>query len=89
MCIALFHKLFTKFFRLGQKNTMYLLWRVVACHCAGFHTARRMIKAHEEFRVDIFYGVSNDKWVWVYLDHPCKVLGYIPQGNSEERLAKL
>jgi len=49
----------------------------------------RSINAPEDLRFDIFYGVSNNKWRWVDIDHPREVLGYIPQDSSEERLAGL
>ena len=48
----------------------------------------RSINAPEDLRFDIFYGVSNNKWGWVDIDHPREVLGYIPQDSSEEGLAE-
>ena len=46
----------------------------------------RSICAPEALHFDIFYGVSNNKWRWVDIDHPREVLGYIPQDSSEEKL---
>jgi hypothetical protein len=37
-------------------------------------------------RFDIFYGVSNNRWSWVDIDHPREVLGYIPADSAEEKL---
>ena len=45
----------------------------------------RSINAPQDLRFDIFYGVSNNKWCWVDIDHPREVLGYIPQDSSEEK----
>jgi nucleoside-diphosphate-sugar epimerase len=47
----------------------------------------RSINAPEDLRFDIFYGVSNNKWRWVDIEHPREVLGYIPRDSNEERLA--
>jgi len=46
----------------------------------------RTIEAPEALRFDIFYGVSNNRWRWVDIDHPRKVLGYIPADSAEEKL---
>ena len=46
----------------------------------------RTIEAPEALRFDIFYGVSNNRWCWVDIDHPRKVLGYIPADSAEEKL---
>jgi len=46
----------------------------------------RTIEAPEDLRFDIFYGVSNNRWSWVDIDHPREVLGYIPADSAEEKL---
>ena len=46
----------------------------------------RTIEASEELRFDIFYGVSNNRWNWVDIEHPREVLGYIPADSAEEKL---
>ena len=48
----------------------------------------RCIEAPDDLRFDIFYGVSNNKWRWVDIDHPRQVLGYVPLDSAEERLAR-
>ena len=47
----------------------------------------KSMNAPERVRFDIFYGVSNNKWRWVDVDHSRQVLGYIPQDSSEDRLS--
>ena len=47
---------------------------------------QRTIEAPEDLRFDIFYGVSNNRWCWVDIDHPREVLGYIPADSAEEKL---
>ena len=44
------------------------------------------IEAPADLRFDIFYGVSNNRWRWVDIDHPRQVLGYIPVDSAEEKL---
>jgi nucleoside-diphosphate-sugar epimerase len=44
------------------------------------------IDAPETVRFDIFYGVSNNEWCWVDVEHARRVLGYIPQDSAEERV---
>ncbi|MFT5087860.1 MAG: NAD+ dependent glucose-6-phosphate dehydrogenase [Planctomycetota bacterium] len=46
----------------------------------------RSIEAPEDLDFDIFYGVSNNRWRWVDIEHPREVLGYIPQDSAEEKL---
>ena len=48
----------------------------------------KSMQAPEDLRFDMFYGVSNNRWRWVDIDHPREVLGYIPQDSSEERLSE-
>ena len=47
---------------------------------------QRAIEAPADLRFDIFYGVSNNRWRWVDIDHPREVLGYIPADSAEEKL---
>ncbi|HCV24475.1 MAG TPA: NAD(P)-dependent oxidoreductase [Candidatus Latescibacteria bacterium] len=46
----------------------------------------KAIEAPDDVHFDIFYGVSNNKWRWVDIDHAREVLGYIPQDSAEEAL---
>lgn len=46
----------------------------------------RCIDAPDSLRFDIFYGVSNNKWRWVDIEHPRKVVGYVPQDSAENYL---
>jgi hypothetical protein len=46
----------------------------------------RSIEAPEDLKFDIFYGVSNNRWRWVDIEHPREVLGYIPQDSAEAKL---
>ena len=47
---------------------------------------QRTIEGPEDLLFDIFYGVSNNLWRWVDIDHPREVLGYIPEDSAEEKL---
>ncbi len=44
------------------------------------------LEAPDDLQFDIFYGVSNNRWRWVDMEHPREVLGYIPQDSAEEKL---
>ena len=46
----------------------------------------RSIEAPADMRFGVFYGVSNNRWRWVDLEHARQVLGYIPQDSAEEAL---
>ena len=48
----------------------------------------RSIEAPADMRFDIFYGVSNNRWRWVDLEHARLSLGYIPKDSAEEVLAR-
>ena len=48
----------------------------------------KSIEAPDDLLFDIFYGVSNNRWRWVDIDHPREVIGYIPQDSSEEKLSE-
>ena len=44
----------------------------------------RCINAPESLRFDIFWGMSNNDWRWVDIDHAREVLGYVPQDRAED-----
>jgi len=46
----------------------------------------RCLNAPEELRFDIFFGVSDNRYRWVDLEHPRRVLGYVPQDRAERFL---
>ena len=48
----------------------------------------RSMNAPEDIKFDIFYGVSNNRYRWVDIDHAREVLGYIPEDSAENALAK-
>ena len=43
----------------------------------------RAIDAPADLRFGVFYGVSDNKWRWVDIEHARQVLGYIPQDSAE------
>ena len=47
---------------------------------------QRAVEAPADLRFDIFYGVSNNRWRWVDIEHARNVLGYIPQDSAEAKL---
>ena len=47
------------------------------------------IEAPADLRFDIFYGVSNNKWRWVDIEHAREVIGYIPHDSAEEVLGRV
>ncbi len=46
----------------------------------------RCINAPESVRFDIFYGMSNNDYRWVDIDHAREVVGYVPQDRAEDHL---
>lgn len=44
------------------------------------------INAPDELRFDIFYGLSNNKYNWVDLDHARRQVGFEPQDRAEDYL---
>jgi nucleoside-diphosphate-sugar epimerase len=44
----------------------------------------RCINADESPRFDIFWGMSNNDWRWVDIEHAREVLGYVPQDRAED-----
>jgi NAD+ dependent glucose-6-phosphate dehydrogenase len=45
----------------------------------------RCIQAPDSLRHGVFYGVSDNRWRWVDIEHARQVLGYAPQDRSEDR----
>ena len=43
----------------------------------------RCIDAPDELKYDIFMATSNDRWGYRDLEHPRKVLGYVPEDSSD------
>jgi nucleoside-diphosphate-sugar epimerase len=46
---------------------------------------RRCIDAPEDLRFDIFYGVSDNRYRFLDIEHAREVLGYVPQDRAEEK----
>ena len=46
----------------------------------------RCINAPRDVRFDIFFGISNNQYRWVDIDHARRVVGYEPQDWSEDHL---
>ncbi|NKB72098.1 MAG: NAD-dependent epimerase/dehydratase family protein [Candidatus Latescibacteria bacterium] len=44
------------------------------------------IGAPDSLRFDVFYGISNNRWCWVDIEHARHVLGFIPQDSAEQKL---
>ena len=44
------------------------------------------IEAPDSLRFDVFYGISNNRWCWVDIEHARRVLGFIPQDSAEQKL---
>jgi nucleoside-diphosphate-sugar epimerase len=44
------------------------------------------INAPQSVRYGIFYGMSDNQYRWVDLDHARKVIGYVPQDRAEDRM---
>ena len=42
------------------------------------------INADEDLRFGIFYGMSNNDWRWVDIEHASDVLGFVPQDRAED-----
>ena len=45
----------------------------------------RCVNADDSLRFDIFYGMSNNDYRWVDIEHAREVLGYEPQDRAEDR----
>ena len=43
------------------------------------------VNAPDDVMFDIFYGMSDNKYCWVDIDHAREVLGYVPQDRAEDR----
>ena len=48
---------------------------------------QRAVDAPDDLKFGIFYGVSNNRYRWVDIDHARQVLGFIPEDSAEEVLA--
>ena len=46
-----------------------------------------IVDAPDDLRFDIFYGMSNNRYGWVDMDHARERLGFVPQDRAEERVA--
>ena len=44
------------------------------------------VDAPEALRFDVCYGVSNNRYRWVDIEHARKVIGYEPQDRAEDHL---
>lgn len=47
---------------------------------------QKIINAPEDLHFDMFYGVSNNKWRWVAIDHAREILGHIRWDSAEVAL---
>lgn len=45
---------------------------------------QRCIDAPDDLKYDIFLATSNNKWGYRDLEHPRKVLGYVPQDSADD-----
>ena len=45
---------------------------------------QRCVAAPEDLRFDIFYGVSDNPYLWVDLEHARAVLGYVPEDRAPD-----
>jgi len=50
---------------------------------------QRCVDAPEDLRFDIFYGMSNNRYLWVDLSNGRDKLGFMPQDRAEDRLPKV
>jgi nucleoside-diphosphate-sugar epimerase len=44
------------------------------------------VNAPESVRFDIFYGMSDNRWLWVDIAHAREVVGYVAKDRAEDRL---
>jgi nucleoside-diphosphate-sugar epimerase len=44
------------------------------------------VDAPDELRFDIFYGMSNNRYLWLDLSNAREKLGFVPQDRAEDRL---
>ena len=44
----------------------------------------KCINADDSLRFDVFWGMSNNDWRWVDIEHAREVLGYVPQDRAED-----
>ena len=65
-------------------------WTIRSRPCSQRDIAQiieRCINAPDDLHYDIFYGVSDNKYHYVDIEHARKVLGYVPQDSTEKRVA--
>ena len=55
--------------------------------CVGL--IEKALTATENLRFEICYGVSDNQYRWVDIEHSRKVLGYIPKDSHEKRIAEI
>jgi hypothetical protein len=44
----------------------------------------RSINAPDDVRFDVFYGMSDNDYRWVDIDHARDVIGFVPQDRAED-----
>ena len=44
----------------------------------------RCVDAPDELRFDVYYGISDNPYRWVDLEHPRAVLGYVPEDRAPD-----
>ena len=44
----------------------------------------KCINAADDLKFDIFYGMSDNKWRWVDIDHAREAVGYVAQDRAED-----
>ena len=42
------------------------------------------INANENIRFDVFFGVSDNRYRWVDIEHAKEAIGYIPQDKEQD-----
>jgi len=78
------HKLSCICIRIGWVNAENRPWQadLAAGWCSHRDIAQlvtRCVDAPDDLRFDIFYGVSDNRYRWVDIDHAHEVVGYAPQ----------
>ena len=59
-------------------HSIYLSHRDVA------QILQKCIEAPDDLKYDIFMATSNNKWTYRDLEHPRKVLGWVPQDSADD-----
>ena len=72
---------------LAEDRPPYLQARDVWCSQRDIaQLVERCINAPDSLRFDLFYGMSDNRYSWVDIDHPRQVVGYEPQDRAEDWL---